>query len=123
MFKRPQPPAGPAPRTPDGKPDFSGLWYGPAPGGGEVGSSAPDLQPWAQKIAKEREDNNYKDAPNGRCIPFNLTPFNVFLNRLVQSRDVMLVIVEYDIPGYRQAESDNANAAFRSRPSGNRDNF
>jgi Carboxypeptidase regulatory-like domain len=105
MMKRTQPPAGPAPRAADGKPDFSGLWYGPAPGGGDA-PPAPDLQPWAQAIAKERTDNNFKDAPNSRCLPFNLTPFNLFLNRVVQTREVMLVIVEYDIPGYRQIYLD-----------------
>ena len=105
LFSRPKPPAGPAPRTPDGKPDFSGLWYGPLPGGPGQGE-APELLPWAAAVAKERIDNNLKDAPNARCLPFNLTPLSMFLNRVVQARDLLTTIVEYDIPGYRQIYLD-----------------
>ena len=103
--KRPQPPAGPAPRTADGKPDFSGLWYGSAPGGAGPGEP-PQLLPWAEAAAKERRDHNLKDSPAARCLPFNVTPLNFLLNRLVQTRDVLVTIIEYDIPGYRQIYLD-----------------
>lgn len=105
FLSRPKPPDGPAPRTADGKPDFSGLWYGPLPGGGAQAES-PELLPWAEALAKERQDNNLKDAPNARCLPFNVTPVSMFLNRLVQTRDLLLTVVEYDIPGYRQIHLD-----------------
>lgn len=101
FLSRPQPPAGSAPRMQDGKPDFSGLWYGPAPS-----SSRPELQPWAEAVLKERTDNNLKDAPNGRCLPFNVLPMNIFLNRIVQTRDTLVTVIEYDIPGYRQIYLD-----------------
>jgi hypothetical protein len=102
LFSRPKPPEGPAPRTPEGKPDFSGIWYGPSPGGGD----APELLPWAQALEKERTDHNYKDNPQSRCLPFTVTPFNLLLNRLVQNKDVLISIIEYDIPGYRQIYLD-----------------
>ena len=104
FFNRPKPPEGPAPRTSDGKPDFSGVWNGPLPGGG--GEAGPELLPWAQALEKERTDHNLKDNPEARCLPFNVAPFNIFLNRVVQSRDFLVSIVEYDIPGYRQIYLD-----------------
>src|SRR5213594_1723014 len=104
FFNRPKPPEGPVPRTPDGKPDFSGVWNGSLPGGG--GGSGPELLPWAEALEKERADHNFKDNPSARCLPFAVTPFNFFLNRVVQSRDLLVTIIEYDIPGYRQIYLD-----------------
>ncbi|HYR86495.1 MAG TPA: carboxypeptidase-like regulatory domain-containing protein [Terriglobia bacterium] len=104
IFGRPKPPEGPAPRTPDGKPDFSGVWNGPLPGGGV--EAGPELLPWAQTLEKERTDHNLKDNPQGHCLPFTVTPFNFLLNRVIQSRDFLVTIIEYDIPGYRQVYLD-----------------
>jgi Carboxypeptidase regulatory-like domain len=101
FLSRPQPPAGPAPRMADGKPDLSGLWYGPLPS-----ASMPELLPSAAAVAKERIDNNLKDSPGARCLPFNVSLVNLFLNRLVQTRDLLITVVEYDIPGYRQVYLD-----------------
>jgi hypothetical protein len=101
FLSRPQPPAGPAPRAADGKPDLSGLWYGPLPP-----SDTPELQPWAEKVEKERRANNLKDGPNARCLPFNVAIMNMFLNRLVQTHDFLSSIIEYDVPGFRQIYLD-----------------
>jgi hypothetical protein len=105
FMTRPQPPTGPTPRTADGKPDMSGLWYGPLPAGAGQGEQ-PELLPWAAAVAKERMDNNFKDNPGAHCLPFNVQMVNVFLNKLVQTRDSLTIIIEYDIPGYRQVHLD-----------------
>jgi hypothetical protein len=105
FFNRAKPPEGPAPRTPDGKPDFSGVWNGPGPGGGG-GEAAPELLPSAQALEKERIDHNFKDNPQAKCLPFTVTPFGFLLNRVVQSRDFLVTIIEYDLPGYRQIYLD-----------------
>jgi hypothetical protein len=114
FLTRPQPPTGPTPRTADGKPDFSGLWYGPLPP-----SDTPELQPWAEKVEKERRANNLKDHPNARCLPFNISIMNMFLNRFVQTRDFLTTIIEYDIPGYRQIYLDGRDHPKDLDPSWN----
>jgi hypothetical protein len=105
VLGRPAPPNGPTPRTPDGKPDFSGLWNSPLPGGGGAPES-PDMLPWAEAVAKERVANNLKDTPSARCLPFTVGLIGGFVTRLVQSPDLLVSIIEYDIPGYRQIYLD-----------------
>ena len=66
--KMPPPPKGPAPKTPEGKPDLSGVWLIlPASTGGS--SRQPDLQPPARALFRERLLSDYKDKPSARCLP------------------------------------------------------
>jgi hypothetical protein len=88
--------AAPAPRLPDGKPDFSGIWHTARripctpelsrfiEFGSEIGGSPVALnmgldmpggglpyQPWAAAIAKQRAAENGVDDPHVRCLPDN----------------------------------------------------
>jgi hypothetical protein len=81
----------PAPRLPDGRPDFSGIWQsarkipctkefecgteiGGSPLALNIGADMPGglpYQPWAAALVKQRTADNSKDDPHARCLPDN----------------------------------------------------
>jgi len=87
--------AAPAPRLPDGKPDFSGIWHaanpnrcvpgagafiecgteiGGSPLGGNLGRNLPGGLPYlprAAELAKARRADDSRDDPHVRCLPDN----------------------------------------------------
>ena len=120
----------PAPRLPDGKPDFSGIWHvavrnpcnaalnrfsgcteiGGSPLARNIGAQLAGglpYQPWAAKLQKERAADDSRDDPHVRCLPDN-PPRHwglPHLNKLVHTPKLLVVLYEVNAM-YRQIFTD-----------------
>ena len=119
-----------APRLPDGKADFSGLWHvamrnpcnaalnrfsgcteiGGSPLARDLGVNLPGglpYQPWAAEIVKQRAADDSRDDPHVRCLPDN-PPRHwglPHLNKLVHTPKLLVVLYEVNAM-YRQIFTD-----------------
>jgi hypothetical protein len=91
-------------RTADGKVDFSGMW---SPDRNFIydihdtltkGEELP-LQPWAEKLARERPS---KDDPEANCLPTGVPRQAPYPWRIVQTATHMFFLFEGNIHSYRQ---------------------
>jgi hypothetical protein len=116
------------PRTPDGKPDFSGIWTSDevdprrpnvAPNPHDATTSrrminlGVDLpgglpyQPWLAALVKERWSKNAKDDPHVKCLPDNfIRAYGMpHLLKFVRTPGLLMVLNEWNA-GYRQVFTD-----------------
>ncbi len=101
--KRHAPPAGPAPRTIDGKPDLSGVWWR----FNDVDPGKPEWLPSADAEAKRRLAMNSKESPQAYCLPSPVTRWGP-LFQFAQSRNAVVVINDDESPGFHQFRLDRA---------------
>ena len=85
----------PAPRTADGKPDFSGVWTISNAGDRGALLSLP-FQPWAADLQKKRAAEGGLNDPDGLCLPQGLLQYHIDPQplKIVQTPTQILIIYE-----------------------------
>jgi hypothetical protein len=120
--------AAPAPRTADGKPDFSGVWRSAptgqrgapppqTPAGSpplatfrDIGSTFKDglpLTPYAVELLKKRMARNSKDNPEAHCLPMGIMQFHTqgAPRKFIQTPALIVILYEAS-SGIRQIFTD-----------------
>jgi Carboxypeptidase regulatory-like domain len=93
--KRTPPSDAQAPKMPDGKPDFSGVWMlRPSDALVLLGFPPVDLLPWADALVRERLLNQGRDVPSSRCLPSGEVINSIIPFKYVQTRTLLVQLVE-----------------------------
>jgi hypothetical protein len=115
----------PAPRTPDGKPDLSGIWRPDRnqvcpPDGcpdNQMSEQFLDLgwgvtgglpyQPWAAALVKDRASRAGGDDPTSACLPAGIVRLHTFpsFNKILQAPGLLVILNERE-DTYRQIFTD-----------------
>jgi hypothetical protein len=105
-----------APKSADGKPDLSGVWTINAAANPASLLKPGDVQPWAEALTKERQENLGKDNPSSvHCLPFGpgFASATNFL-KIVQT-PALIVILSEDLT-YRQIFLDGRDLPADPNP-------
>src|SRR5262249_26196179 len=106
-------PTGPAPKLPDGTPDFSGLWMGGVSNSGDITKGLRPgeevvMLPWAEALMKTRKS---QEDPQANCLPFGVPRGAPYPWRMVQTpthkaATHIFILYEGNIHSYRQIFMD-----------------
>ncbi len=103
MMRRSGDLSGEVPRLFDGKVDFSGMWATRKGGWGiQVTDNLIPYQPWAAEMAAELQAMNLQNA-GAYCLPQSAV-LNTLMYpwQITQTPDIMIQIMEFVTPGWRQ---------------------
>lgn len=112
----------PVPRRPDGKPDLNGLWN--AVDGrfltnlSRRGGIEPPFTPWAATLFKERQENEGRDRPAGRCLPHTIPDAMLVPGypwKVVQSPELTIILFE-NFTQFRQIFTDGRGYPDETAP-------
>jgi Carboxypeptidase regulatory-like domain len=92
---------GPAPRTREGRPDFSGVWIG----NNDPNPQQPAMLPWAEAATRARMANAARDHPSAFCLPSFAFPGGSLAFEFVQTPTRLVTIFE-TAPTYRKVYLD-----------------
>jgi hypothetical protein len=126
----------PAPRTSDGKPDFSGIWdvehnrrcppdgCADMPVGQEFINIGWSLKgglpylPWAAALAKKRTEDLRKEDPTSFCLPIGIVRLHTMalLKKIVQTPGLLVILNEHNA-SYRQIFTDGRPLPVDPNPS------
>jgi hypothetical protein len=102
---RANPPAGPVPRLPDGKPDMSGVWLGGLPVGDISAAIAKgEAMPLLSETRKRMEAQKADDDPQAHCLPLPPPRFTPYPWRMVVTPTHVFFL--YEMYNYRQVFMD-----------------
>ena len=92
----------PAPRTPDGKPDLSGIWTN----FGDSYAGAAPMKPWAQALFDQWRQIK-QDNPGAYCLPQSgLMTLTNYPYKFVQTPTLIVQLVEDMVISHRQIHLD-----------------